>query len=445
METNVTLREKATYANSLLGQNLIYSFMAMYIMFFFTDLLSIPAVTVTVIVVIASLWDAINDPIMGMIADKTRTKWGKFRPYLIFAPIILLFTTTLCFVQFNVGTTATIILAAAFYILWGMTYTVIDIPIWAISAVVSKKSAERNTMVTLGKIGSIIGTAAVTVGSILVINMFGGERSATAFTMTALIIAAIAGITIFLAGTTLRERITPVKEAVPFKQNIKTLTTNKPLFLLLITILFINLVNAIRQAAQMYFVVYVWGDSGLLTLVGASLVIGMISGMAITPPLMKKYNKKQLFIWTCVFGGIISVVPFFTGSDNITMTLILIGISFFFSGITMIVSTSMLIDAVDYSEWKLGFRGEGIIFSINTFVVKLSGTLGRGILGLGLILMGYTEGQERTATLVTGFNALIFLIPGILFILTIIPLIFYHISEEQQVSINKMLEEKYEQ
>src|SRR5690625_1669951 len=444
METTLRFREKVSYTSSLFGQNLIYSFMAMYIMFFFTDLLGISAMAATIIVVVASLWDAINDPLMGMITDKTRTKWGKFRPYLIFTPIFLFITTVLCYVQFNFGTTTTIVVAAISYTLWGMTYTIIDIPIWAISAVVSKKSSEKNTMVTLGKIGSIIGTAVVTVGSILIINAFGGERTASAYTITVIIIAAIACLSIVLAGLTMRERIQQDKVTVPMRKNIKTITQNKPLILLLISIFLLNLVNAIRQGAQMYFVVYVWGDSNLLTLVGAALVIGMISGMAFTPTLIKRFGNKKLFIWSCIYGGIISIIPFFTGSENIPFTLTLIGISFFFSGIVMIVSTTMLIDAVDYSEWKLGFRGEGIIFSVNTFIVKLSGTASRGVLGIGLVLMNYTEGQVATQTLVTGFNAMIFLIPSILFFLTILPLVFHKVTNDQQKAIQQMLIEKYE-
>jgi len=444
MEKELRNREKVSYTSSLVGQNMMYNFMAMYIMFFFTDLLGILPAIATSIIVIASFWDAINDPLMGMIADKTRTRWGKFRPYLIFAPIVLFVTTVLCYIQFNFGTSVTIIVAATSYVLWGMTFTVIDIPIWAISAVVSKKASEKNTMITLGKIGGVIGTAIVTVGSIIVINSFGGERSATAYTITAVIVAAIACISIFITGLTLRERIIPDKKVIPMKQNIQTITKNKPLILLMITLLLVNLINGIRQSVQMYFVVYVWGDSSLLTDVGISLVVGMILGMAITPKFIKKWDKKLIYIAACLFGSIFSAVPFFVGSANILFSLIFIGLSFLFTGIAMIVSASMLIDAVDYSEWKLGFRGEGLIFSANTFITKLSGTIARGILGIGLILMNYTEGQPTTPILITGFNAMVFLIPAIIFLLTMIPLFFYKITTEQKESIQNMLEEKYQ-
>src|SRR5690625_69223 len=444
MEKELRNREKVSYTSSLVGQNMMYNFMAMYIMFFFTDLLGILPAIATSIIVIASFWDAINDPLMGMIADKTRTRWGKFRPYLIFAPIVLFVTTVLCYIQFNFGTSVTIIVAATSYVLWGMTFTVIDIPIWAISAVVSKKASEKNTMITLGKIGGVIGTAIVTVGSIIVINSFGGERSATAYTITAVIVAAIACISIFITGLTLRERIIPDKKVIPMKQNIQTITKNKPLILLMITLRSEERRVGTRESVQMYFVVYVWGDSSLLTDVGISLVVGMILGMAITPKFIKKWDKKLIYIAACLFGSIFSAVPFFVGSANILFSLIFIGLSFLFTGIAMIVSASMLIDAVDYSEWKLGFRGEGLIFSANTFITKLSGTIARGILGIGLILMNYTEGQPTTPILITGFNAMVFLIPAIIFLLTMIPLFFYKITTEQKESIQNMLEEKYQ-
>src|SRR5690625_4785617 len=170
----------------------------------------------------------------------------------------------------------------------------------------------------------------------------------------------------------------------------------------------------------------------------------MILGMAITPKFIKKWEKILIYIAACLFGSIFSAVPFFVGSANILFSLIFIGLSFLFTGIATIVSASMLIDAVDYSEWKLGFRGEGLIFSANTFITKLSGTIARGILGLGLIVMNYTEGQPITSTIQVGFSAMIFLIPAIIFLITMIPLFFYKVTNEEKESIQNMLEKKYQ-
>ncbi|MBU9714930.1 MFS transporter [Evansella tamaricis] len=443
MYEEIRTREKFSYTGGLLGQNMLYNFMAMYIMFFFTDLLGISPGIATAIIVAASLWDAINDPLMGMIADKTRSRWGKFRPYLLFGPIVLAVTTILCFIQFNLSSTATIILVAACYILWGMSYTLCDIPIWAISSVVSKNSIEKSKMVTLGKIGGTVGTAIVTVGSIMVINAFGGEREASAFTITAVILATVAAMMMVTTGLTLRERIMPAKTVTPIRENIQTITKNKPLMLLMISLLIVNLINGIRQSSQMYFVIYVWGDSSQLTNVGISLIVGMVFGMAVTPKIISKFDKKMVFIAACLLGSIASAIPFFVGGGNIPFALVFLGISFAFTGVTTIVSASMLIDAVDYSEWKLGFRGEGLIFSTNTFLTKLSGTLARGIIGIGLILMNYTEGQAVTTTTQTGFSTMMYVIPAICFLLTMIPLFFYKVTDQEKQQIQSMIMNKY--
>lgn len=444
MKKQVPMSERVAYSGGLLGQNMIYNFMAMYIMFFFTDLLMIPTQAATIIVIVASLWDAVNDPMMGLVADRTRTKWGKFRPYMLIGPVIIACTTIFCFVQFNMAPMATIIIAAISYILWGMSYTVCDIPIWAITSTVSHNPDERNIMVTLGRIGGTIGTVLVTVGSIQVLNLFGGERVASAYTFTAIIIAGMGAVLMILAGMKTKERIQPDKEVISIKQNIKTITVNQPLMALMVALLITNLVNGVRQCVQLYFVVYVWGDANYVTPVGLSLVIGMTGGMIIAPMLVKKFSKKILFYMFSVVGAITSLVPFFGGRDDVMLGLIFLGLSFACTGVITILCSTMLLDAVEYSEWKLGYRGEGIIFSINTFLTKLSATGAKAILGLGLIMMGYVENQEVTASVQTGFSSMMYVIPAISFVVAMIPMLMYKLSDEQRKAIHEELEAKRE-
>ncbi|MFI3207979.1 MAG: glycoside-pentoside-hexuronide (GPH):cation symporter [Eubacteriales bacterium] len=442
MNKQVPVSERVSYASGLLGQNMIYNFMAMYIMFFFTDLLLIPTQAATIIVIVASLWDAVNDPMMGLVADRTRTKWGKFRPYMLIGPFIIAFTTILCFMNFDMEPGATIIIAAISYILWGMSYTVCDIPIWAITSTVSHNPDERNIMVTLGRIGGTIGTVIVSVGSISLLNVFGGERDASAYMMVAAIIAISGAVLMFLAGLKTKERIQPDKEVISIKQNLKTVTVNKPLMALMIALLITNLVNGVRQCVQLYFVVYVWGDANYVTPVGLSLVIGMTAGMIAAPTLVKKFSKKQLFYIFSIAGAITSIVPFFGGREDVTLGLIFLGLSFACTGVITIVCSTMLLDAVEYSEWKLGYRGEGIIFSINTFLTKLSATGAKAILGMGLIMMSYVENQEVTASVQTGFSSMMYVIPALSFLIAMIPMLFYKLTDEERKSIHEELEAK---
>ncbi|MDD3415898.1 MAG: glycoside-pentoside-hexuronide (GPH):cation symporter [Lachnospiraceae bacterium] len=434
----LTKKEKPVYTASLLGQNMIYSFVSMYVMFFFTDLLHIPTQTVTILLVVASLWDAVNDPIMGIIADKTKTRIGKFRPYLLIGPCIIAITTILCFSKFGGSAGGTIIIAAICYILWGMSYTMCDIPIWAISSVVTRDSDEKNNMVTLGKIGGTIGTVIISVGSVSLLNLFGGERNIGAYGASAAIVAVIGAVLMILSGLCLRERIALPKEKIAFKRNIHTILDNKPLKALLITLLAINMVNNIRQVVQVYFAVYVWGSSIYVTYQGLSLVIGMIFGMAISPGLIRKFEKKKIFITACVAGAIASVIPFVVNAGP-GVGLVFLGISFAFTGITTIVSTSMLMDAIDYSEYKLGFRGEGLVFSMNTFLNKLGSTFSKAILGVSMTIMGYVDNMTATEPVKIGFSLMIYVVPMICFILAIIPILFYTLNNEELVKIRSKI------
>ena len=436
---SITKREKITYTGSLLGQNMIYSLMTMYVMFFFTDLLRIPSQSVTIIIVAASLWDAVNDILMGMIADRTRTRIGKFRPYLLAGPVFIGIVTVLCFVSFGGSPAGTVAVAAVCYVLWGMTYTVYDIPIWAISSVSSRSADEKNSMVTLGRIGGTLGTVIVSVGSVSLLNAFGGERSAPAYTAMAAVIAGSGALLMLLSGFVLRERIEPPANGVPFRKNIHTILDNVPLKALMVTLLIMNMVNSIRQVAQMYFAVYVWGDSGYVTYIGLSLVLGMITGMAVSPALIRRYDKKLLYLIACIAGAVTSLLPYAFGVEPV-VSLVILGFNFAFSGVTSITSTSMLMDSIDYAEYKLGFRGEGVVFSMNTFLTKLSATISKGILGVSMTLMGYQDNMEPNDTVMVGFSFIVLAVPAICFVLSMLPLAFYKLTPDKLTAIRNELE-----
>jgi sugar (glycoside-pentoside-hexuronide) transporter len=440
--SELTATEKITYTTGILGQNMIYDFMSMYILFFFTDILKIPPKTAGTILVAASLWDAVNDPLMGMIADKTRSRWGKFRPYLLFDSLVIGAVTTLCYVKFGGPLPAVIAYAAVVYILWGMTFTMCDIPIWALSSVSSPSPTDRTAMVTLGKIGSVIGVVIVSVGSVTILKIFGGERSAPAYTAAAGLFAGAGSLLMLITGIFSHERILPPKKTVPFSENSKTIYKNKPLLLLLITLFLLNFINSVRQSVQIYFAVYTWGNAGYVTMLGLSLVVGMLIGMGISPALMKRVSKQKLFIGSCAGGAVISLLPFVTNYLNIPLGLVCIGISFAFTGTAMIVSTSMLMDAIDYAELKLGFRGEGIAFSMNTFLTKLGGTLAKLLLGAALIVMHYVENQQPTPVVQRGFSFLVYIVPAIAFVLCAVPILFYPLKNSDLHTMEEKLKKQ---
>ncbi len=440
--SQVKFSEKITYSTGILGQNLIYNLMAMYILFYFTDILLIPASIASIIIIIASLWDAVNDPIMGMIADNTRSRWGKFRPYLIFGSFFIGIITVLNFSNGFTNYNSKIIFAAVTYIFWGMIFTSCDIPIWALSSVVSSSSKQRDQQVTFGKVGATIGVVISSVLSVPILNMFGGERNSNAYFYLALIFAGTGCILMFITGLFSRERIKPNKEKTPFRENIKTIIYNKPLLLLMIALFVVNFINSIRQSVQIYFAVYTWGDANYMTLIGLALVVGMLFGMILSPFLLSRYKKRSIYIITCITASVVSCIPYFIDYSNIVLGLIFIGLSFLFSGIAMIVTTSMLMDTIDWAEYQNNFRSEGIVFSMNTFLTKLGATISRVILGVSLVVLKYVENAPRTERLQSGFSFMVFIIPSIAFLLAIIPIYFYNLDEEKLKSIKSKLLER---
>ena len=413
-----TFKINSIYATGIAGQNILYNFMSMYILFFFTDLLHIPPQTATTIIFIASLWDAINDPLMGLLVDKTHTRIGKFRPYLIGGSIGIFVTTVLCFTFFDTAPQTTIFISSLCYILWGMSYTVSDIPIWALSSVVHKDTSKKNSMITMGKIGGTLGVVLCVLFSVQLLNAFGGTRTTSAFFYSAIIVGAIAGLGILGVGLFVKENMPKTIEKISIRQNIQTLTKNKSLILLLVALFVISLITGIRQAGQIYFTIYTWGNHSYVTRIGITLVVGMIFGMTITPKLIQKFEKKFVLILACAIGFVVTLLPYFD-LKNIPLGLISFTLSFGTVGIMSITSMSMLLDTIDYSESLLGFRGEGIVFSLNTFATKLSAAFSRLLLGWCLVMMNYTENQPVTQTTITWFSALMYILPAIACLLTI--------------------------
>lgn len=426
---NIGKREKIFYLMGILGQNMIYNFMAMYMLFFFTDILSIPAATASLILVLATLWDAINDPIMGVIADHTNTRFGKFRPYLFFSSLPTGLFTILCFTNFRLSPNFTVVIMSTIYVLWGMIYTSTDIPIWALSSVSSSEQRDRNNLITLGKIGAMVGVVIVTVSSVPALKFFGGERKSISYTLAALLFGGTGSLMMFFLAFFSKERIKMRSKELSVKHNLSIVYRNKPLLLLLISLFTLNFSNSIRQSVQIYFAIYVWGDAGYATLFGLALVLGMGFGMALTPYLISKSNKKKVFVISCLWATVFSLLPYFIDYLNVPLGLISIMLDFFFVGIAMVSSTSMLVDTIDYGERKLGARCEGIVFSMNTFVTKLGGSASKLMLGAVMVSLLYVENMESTPLLKKGFSFVVYIIPALSFMICMLPMFFYHVEE----------------
>ncbi|MDR2571196.1 MAG: glycoside-pentoside-hexuronide (GPH):cation symporter [Oscillospiraceae bacterium] len=443
---NVALREKLSLSIGLAGQNALYGFVGAYFMFYLTDILGIGMAAAGIILTIATIFDAINDPVMGLIADRTRTRWGKFRPYLVVGPTLLALVTVLMFTKIDLSATGLIVMACVGYVLFDLAYTLCDIPIWALTSVMHKDPKVRTGVITWANFGATAGSVFITVLGIQILNAFGGEREPIAFILTALVIGIAAALFMTATGLFTKERITPDlnEKPISFKKNFQTIYKNKPLLILVMSILCVVLTINVRGVIQMYYAVYVVEDTNFMTYAGLALVIGIVIGLSITPMLIKKFYKKYIFIAACIFNVIMSLIPYFLGYQYMWINVGLLGIGFISTGMFNSLMPTLLMDCIDYADWKLGFRGEGIVFSTRTFISKLCASIARGGVGLSLAALGYISGVKQTPYVIEGLHAFMFLIPAILIALAIIPMAFYPFTEDKRDEILAKLNERNE-
>lgn len=427
-------KERYSFGMALFGQNLIYGLFLNYLMIFYTDVYGISAAAVATLFLVARTWDALNDPLMGMLVDRTRTRWGKFRPYLLWTPFPIAFATVLCFVTPDVDASTKLIFAYATYILWSMVYTVNDVPLWALSSAMTQNSQERTGLISLARILATIGIMVPAVLVIPMVDFFGAGDDERGYFVTAICFAGAAALLMLLAFFNTKERVVPSAEKPTFKQSITALTANRPLQMIVL----ISLVGVFAMASQslfVYFATYNLGDRSLLPVLMLITVAAIIIGMLPVPALVRRYGKKWAFAFLTLFKALTSIAFYLVGYDSLPAVYVMTFFNGLFIGGVGIVTTAMLADSIEYMQWKIGNRSEGIIFSVQTFMAKITTAIGGFLGGISLSLVGYVPNVAQAPQALEGIFLLITLVPGVGGLLVLIPLYFYELNEKRHREI----------
>lgn len=484
-----TNKERNMYLTGLLGQNILYNVTnVLLVSYFLQNVLYIPAIVVSVIIAIARVWDAFNDPIMGTIVDKTRSKWGKCRPYLLYLPLPIMIISILCFVNFEFdpsmsifeGRNAFVILWAGFtYILWGMLYTAGDIPLWGVTALMTEDEKHKEKLLSLARMAAGVGGGVAVLGlqpfALAMSDKFGSER--TGFFVAGLVATIIGSVLFQFAGIGVKEKIRPSEKKNSIKENFKLMWTNKPFRQILLS----GLLNAPQQLMMtVAFTLVTYYYSGkdpletllYIALLGGGLFVGQFVAMALVPKILDKISKKKLYNGS----KIISVVPqllifvlFLLFPDKLTNPILLIVSMLLFTvcgvsmGIVSVLQSLMISDAVDYEEYHSGLRPDGVFFSGQTFLVKISSGLATIIYGAACTYVGFTDkniklldefiaagGVFRDSLLSNeqyfGFAAMLFFCmsvpPAIGALLSVIPTWKYCLDDDEHSRILKELQKR---
>ena len=437
---------KVSYGLGDMASQFVWSFIGSYLMIFYTDVALLPTAAISMIFLIARVWDAINDPIMGAIAERTRTKYGRFRPYLLYGTPFLIIFYILCFTapDFSGNMTIKVIYAAVTYIGLGMLYTAVNLPYGALMTVMSKDSKDRSDLSTYRMLGSNIGGLILSAISLPLILYFGkgDQAKPLGYTMTAVILSLAALPMFYIVFWKCKEVVQVPKQAtaVPVIQSFKA-CINRP-FLCLFALNSLALVGKFGQAGvAMYYYRYVLQRSDLAALLMVLLNGATALGIFLFARLSNKFGKKMTTIVSFLLAGVFQIAIYFVSYDNIPMVMILTVCT----GLTRFglpVATAMLADVIDYTEDKTGIRPDGTAYSVYSFGTKLSSALVGSVGVVLLAKVGYVANAVQSAEAMQGINMVVNVLPGACWLIALIPLVLYNLSEEKYAEIRKRLDAK---
>ncbi len=466
-------KELRSFAIAAGGQGMVYSMMSSYISDFYANILLVSPLFVFILMLAARIWDAINDPIMGLAADKTNTKWGRMKPYLIITPIPIAVLTVLLFFAPNISTTAKMVYASITYVLWGMIYTISDVPFWSIVNLTTPNPVERGKVISIGRtingIGAAIPQALMIVVPLIVALFLDKSLPKTAFELQqyklsylfSAIFVSVVGMALFARFFFYaKERVIPIqKEKIPLKEIIKAMKGNRPLILVVIMGV-LSFTRYMIQAGSIHVARYSFTGTSIsqtLLIFGIAVAAGMFGAMVFLPKVFKRFNYKQIVIAAGLLGFVVDTVMFFVGFKMLSSPYILyilipfLVISGIPLGVYNVVSFAMISDSIDYMEWKSGYRLDGITSAFQTFINKLGNAFATSFIVLMYTLIklnpvDYVEGAVQiTSSIQKSMFSLVTLMPAAGMLLSIIPIFFYDLVGEKKDKITKELYERRRQ
>lgn len=443
---------KLCFGVGALGKDLCYAMITTFLMIYFTDTVGLNPFFVGNLFLVARVWDAINDPMMGFMVDNTRTRWGKFRPWILIGTLLNSLIMIFMFRNPNLEGVGLYAYYSVMYILWGMTYTVMDIPYWSMLPSLSSTQKERESMSVIPRIFASSAWLLMGAFGLKLIDVLGKGNETQGYSSLAVVIAIVFIATILVTVIFVRDRSSldaaegKKAERISLKEAIHVITANDQLKVYIGVVLAYNMLVQLAGGMALYYFKYVTGDENLFPYFTTAASFAEIIALFAFPILSRFMNKKQVFAiasFTPAVGLIALLVFGFVAPTNIPL-IILCGLLFKFgSGLTLGATTVMLADVIDYGEVKLGTRNESIVASFQTLLVKTASAVAGWLIGVGLAVVGYVQNVPQTETTIMGMRILMGVIPSLVTVLAFVIYVKgYKLDGSFMENITKQLKEK---
>nr|WP_318383605.1 glycoside-pentoside-hexuronide family transporter [uncultured Enterobacter sp.] len=417
----ISVKEKIGYGMGDAASHIIFDNVMMYMMFFYTDIFGIPAGFVGTMFLLARALDAISDPCMGLIADRTRSRWGKFRPWMIFGALPFGIVCVLTYTTPDLSMNGKMIYAAVTYTLLTLLYTVVNIPYCALGGVITNDPTQRISLQSWRFVLATAGGMLSTVLMMPLVKLIGGDDKALGFQGGIAVLSVVAFLMLAFCFFTTKERIQVPPNTTPVREDLRDIWNNDQWrivgFLTILNILAV----CVRGGAMMYYVTWILGTPELFVMFLTTYCVGNLIGSAAAKPLTDWKCKVSIFWWTNALLTIFSVAMFFVPvSASITMFVFIFIIGVLHQLVTPI-QWVMMSDTVDYGEWCNGKRLTGISFAGTLFVLKLGLALGGALIGWALAGGGYDAAAKvQNSSTITIIIALFTLVPAVCYLLSAI-------------------------
>lgn len=439
----LSFKEKVGYSLGDTASHFVWDMVGFWLLFFYTDVYGISAAAAGTIMLVARFWDMAIDPIIGVVSDRTNTRWGKFRPYILFGAVPYAVLAILTFTTPDFGEFGKILYAGATYVLLMTAYAAINLPYSALGAVMTDDTYERAGLNTYRFIAGFTGQFIVTGLALTLAEFFGHGNKAQGFQYTVFMFAVLSLIFFFITFQTTKERVQPPKaQKNSLKEDLKNLFANKAWRILAIVGIISFIMFAMQNAAIAYYFKYYLGRENNVQLFNVLGTVALIVALPLSKPLAKRFGNKNVFIGSSLISGIFFMLIYLPGITDITTIYVFNIIAKMAYAPAVPLLWTMIADSADYGEWTTGRRATGLYFSAAVFAQKAGWGIGAAIAGWILTISQFVPNVTQNDTAITGIKLLVSVIPGILYMSCALFMIFYKIDSKTTDLMKKELDAK---
>jgi GPH family glycoside/pentoside/hexuronide:cation symporter len=442
--------EKVGYGIGDMASNFYMGFFGLFLLYYYTDVFGISPASAATMLLITKVVDAVSDPAMGLIADRTNSRWGKYRPYLLWVAVPYAILGYLLFLGPEFSEAGRLAYAYITYTLVMLAYTAINVPYSALLAVISPVAEERTKATQFRFVFASIGTLSVGAFATPLVGWLGGGDELLGFRLTIILFAILSVLVFWITFATTRERIRPTQHESSIRQDFSALLQNKSWMVLVATGILVVVGLIARFASIVFYMKYYMLDDGALVflifdrtaILTSCGLIGQLLGALMAPMLSRRFEKHGLVISMNLLHAALLSACYFIPPENYALTVVVHSLGILTFGVIITLLFSMYTDCAEYGEWKTGKNTAGLTVSASMFSLKFGSAVGGALPGFILAWFGFVANESQSALSITGIRLMFNVLPAVFFLAGGLLMFLYQIDRATLGRVEAELHER---